>query len=389
MFMIIKMVQYPCVEVFPKSGTGMNKGTLRAIFQKDALWKSGDVGKATVTFGSQRCAGCAPDASWSLVGKNVDSGWGPSMNLGFIDPPYIDFTFNGKTYSYTTDFKNATRNYCSTGPNTCSSGWVPGATVIHEFCHALGMLHEHQNNLFNSNSIKLDKNAVIEYYRNIGMTAEDASNNVLTRYSCETGDCQYEGSRFDARSIMLYALPDDWVIGTNPTKPNFILSELDKEWLRKQYPVDNNNMPRITFQFTDVSEPIWKQAWTTKTIIENLAPIVGVKFSFIFMDGTSFNTSPIEYPNISLPMPEQVTTSSKYLKRCTTTCNTKMCTRRCTYTPYTSTNAKKSNMLAIENFSNDNQQLNTGAIVCIVVFVVLIVIFLFVNSKKKRISRRR
>ena len=115
------------------------------------------------------------------------------------------------------------------------------------------MLHEHQNNLFNSNNIKLNRDAVISYYQNIGMTEADATANVLTRYDCSSSNnCDYVGSMFDPKSIMLYALPDDWVDGPNPTKPNFVLSDLDKQWLTKEYPSKPTEAyPQITVQFID------------------------------------------------------------------------------------------------------------------------------------------
>jgi hypothetical protein len=60
------------------------------------------------------------------------------MNLGFMDPPFEDFTFNGETFKFE-KFKTAKRNYCDTEhSDSCWENWVPGATVVHEFAHALG-----------------------------------------------------------------------------------------------------------------------------------------------------------------------------------------------------------------------------------------------------------
>jgi hypothetical protein len=85
---------------------------------------------------------------------------------------------------------------------------------------------------------------------------------------------------------MLYYLPDNWVIGPNPTYPNFTLSNTDKEWLMIQYPLDRENMPVIEVSFTDMDAPRWKEAWVAKVVEEELSPYVGVIFEFKFTDGT-------------------------------------------------------------------------------------------------------
>lgn len=286
--------EYVCTEVNPIIKS--KDGVFKAIFDVHSIWAPSAVGNITLTFGSADCSGCSPTAAWSLVGSKSNNGSkdSPSMNLGFIDPPYDTFSFNNKTYDFN-DFRDSTRNYCEEGKDSCKPGWVPGATVIHEFCHSLGMLHEHQNNLFKSNSIKLNKEAVIRYYQDIGMTAEDAEANVLTRYDCGSGACDYVGSEFDPKSIMLYALPDDWVEGQNPTKPNFTLSSLDKEWLSKMYPSKpKESYPQITVNFIDPNKRDiqWKQAWVAKCIMEQLLPLVYVGMRFVFADGKSITYTP-------------------------------------------------------------------------------------------------
>jgi len=292
---------------------------MRAIFQKNNVWgKNGQnmTGLLTVTFGSMKCDGCGPTASWSLIGSD-SNGSSPSLNLGFIDPPYSDFTFNGKTYPYK-EFKNATRNYCDldtiTVPSTCTDlsdfhchacepNWVPGATIVHEFMHSLAAVHEHQNNINNSNPIKLNIQTVKDYYHGIGMSDADATANSIERYMDTT---TYEGSEFDPDSIMLYFIPDNWIQGydkpgfKNPTKPNFTLSTLDKQWLQREYPISANTLPNLTVKFVDTKVPEWKCAWTQKIVLENLAPLVGITWSFINTDGSAVTFKPIENPQFSI-----------------------------------------------------------------------------------------
>jgi hypothetical protein len=271
--------QIPCTEVTPKDQqkNASQSKIWSAITLSSALFKPGDKGTITITFGGYTCDGCGPDAAWSQIGKHSNDNY-PSMNLGFIDPPYTSFTFNGVTYNPPA---NAERNYCGNGSTSCRSGWIPGATPIHEFGHALGMLHEHQNNLENSNLIKLNKDAVISYYNKIGMGESGAVTNVLDMYNCTPGvDCDYAGTRFDPDSIMLYALPNDWVIGTNPTKPNFRLSSQDIGWLQQKYPKSSTDQPELTVKFIDRNPEPWKVAWIQKIITETYGPILGVKWIF-------------------------------------------------------------------------------------------------------------
>jgi hypothetical protein len=266
----MKNKNFPCAQMLPsgKFGKGMT-----AIFQRDSIWQPGAKGTISLTFGTTNCQGCDIDAAWSLIGSQSNS-QNISMNLGFIDPPNKDFTFKGENFPLEL-FANEHRNF-EEKPN-----FRAGATVIHEFCHALGMLHEHQNNLNSSNSIHLNPQAVIEYYTENNLGGQEAATiNVLDWYSDVS---LYEGSKYDPDSIMLYPLPDSFIKPgyPNPTKGNFTLSQLDKQWLMKEYPLSSKNYPHLTVKFIDSESPKWKEAWVVKTITENLAPIVGITWTFV------------------------------------------------------------------------------------------------------------
>lgn len=313
-----KRFEAPCV-AGPKSDS-YDKSTLKAVFQKKAVWEKGtdeEKNLILLTFGKQNFPGCSPEAAWSLVGNEARATAAknePTMNLGFIDPPLNDFEYDGVTYKIDEINKeNPLRNnYCSNSCEECTSKkcdtteckncksdnkydcdncWIPGATVVHEFCHAMGMLHEHQNNMNETNEIKLSVGNVYNYYKKIGMTKEDAEFNVIKRFECKGDDCDYVGSDYDPDSIMLYHIPDEWVQnGDNPTKPNYKLSATDKNWLLKQYP-KTENYPVIRVKLMDTDTPEWKMAWVIKNVKENIIPTAYIGFIFDFK-GTEHRVEP-------------------------------------------------------------------------------------------------
>lgn len=141
-----------------------------------------------------------------------------SMNLGWLDEPHSGrFQWKGVTYRFP-----ACASWCGPDQN--------GAVIIHEFGHALGMVHEHQNP---HGGIQWNVDAVMEYFRGPPNHWDDEAIkfNVLDKYSADI----VNASDFDPHSVMLYAYPSDLTLNGMSTKANPYFSKTDIQWLAKVY----------------------------------------------------------------------------------------------------------------------------------------------------------
>jgi len=104
-------------------------------------------------------------------------------------------------------------------------------SILHEFGHALGMIHEHQSP---AGGILWNDPKVYQYYWDqYKWEATDVYNNVLLRYN----EDQANSSEFDPDSIMMYEIPGD-LTDNNVTIGglNCELSEKDKLFIAELYP---------------------------------------------------------------------------------------------------------------------------------------------------------
>lgn len=104
-------------------------------------------------------------------------------------------------------------------------------TVLHEFGHALGAIHEHQSP---ASGIPWDRPAVYEFYSGppTHWSPNQVEENVITRYNGTL--TQY--TEFDPESIMIYPIPEELTVGGYSVEWGTELSAMDKEWIGVCYP---------------------------------------------------------------------------------------------------------------------------------------------------------
>jgi hypothetical protein len=123
---------------------------------------------------------------------------------------------------------------------TMNYGWLdPGTSlreyqrvVRHEFGHALGMIHEHQNPAA-VGKIPWDKPKVYAHYAQQGWSKTDVDFNIFGVYDEDATNF----TEFDPTSIMQYAVPDSLTIGSFAIGWNTALSDHDRQFMRRNYPV--------------------------------------------------------------------------------------------------------------------------------------------------------
>jgi hypothetical protein len=127
---------------------------------------------------------------------------------------------------------------------TMNFGWFDVGTVLHEFGHALGLIHEHQNGLNDSNKIHWNLPKLYRWAkRTQGWNRAMTEKNIVELYD----DNMINGSSYDPKSIMLYFFPASLTTNGRGTKQNLRLSTTDKKVLLEMYPTSSATRTKETF----------------------------------------------------------------------------------------------------------------------------------------------
>ena len=157
--------------------------------------------EASDSQGDIRVAFQQGNGSWSYLGthaQHIDAGE-PTMNFGWLTPESSD-----------DDVRRV---------------------VLHEFGHAIGLIHEHQNP---QKPIDWNRAAVIADLSGPPNNWDEATID-FNMFDAAVAN-EHNFTAFDPRSIMMYAFPPEWTTDGFSTDENVELSPTDKQFIAQEYP---------------------------------------------------------------------------------------------------------------------------------------------------------
>jgi hypothetical protein len=202
------------------------QGRTRAISPIGKSWMNGSTLRVRFIDGSSaEQAKAREQAGWWMQVANLKFDFNNASNAEIR----IKFDPNDGAWSYIgTDCRGIPLN-----EPTMNLGFLDGGTAAHEFGHAIGLAHEHQNP---AGGIQWNEAVVIrEMAGSPNFWDEQTTrHNILRKYTAD----QLNGTAFDPASIMLYFFPASWTLNGIATRQNDVLSSLDKEFIAgaKMYP---------------------------------------------------------------------------------------------------------------------------------------------------------
>jgi serralysin len=214
------------------AGKAAGAGTTRAALQKDAKWKSGDTIKVAFLGGDAKLRKRVQDVAERWVAPGM-----ANLRLVFGSTPAdIRISFVAGDGSWST--VGTTCRKVPSPQATMNFGWIDAdsdeetlrSVVLHEFGHALGLIHEHQNP---AGGIKWNREAVIRELSGPpnNWSVEEIEFNVLDAED----PADIVATVVDPSSIMMYPIPAAWTTNGFSAGSNSDLSDKDKKFIRKQY----------------------------------------------------------------------------------------------------------------------------------------------------------
>jgi hypothetical protein len=217
-------------------------GITRAVFEFRKMWVNGstlrvgfmggDVGKRDIVM---------EQAGWWSAHANLRFQFVPFEGPGTVPDADIRIAFDERDGAWSwigTDCKHVPQN-----EPTMNLGFMHGGTAAHEFGHAIGLGHEHQNPAggieWNEEVVIRDLSGPPNYW-----SEEQIRHNVLNKYSAN----QIRGTTFDPDSLMLYWFPASWTKNGMSSQGNETLSGMDKAFIAgaQAYPKVQTDVVELT-----------------------------------------------------------------------------------------------------------------------------------------------
>jgi serralysin len=180
------------------------------------------------------------DSFQQIKTKQYAKEWTVWANLEFLfvsEAPYdiyIGFTTPGQNHSLLGTISQRAAGASNPSPSMQLGDVRQGtdearirSLVLHEFGHALGLLHEHQNL---NNAMSWDYDAVYAAYSHVSKDVVDQ--NILAT----TSGRLFRKNKMDKESVMMYEFPSSLLTNGRGTQNNFKLSDMDKACMLYRYP---------------------------------------------------------------------------------------------------------------------------------------------------------
>lgn len=210
-------------------------GRTRAALLKDTMWRPGEIITVSFLDGDRAIQQKVKQAALAWVAPGM-----ANLTLQFLHQKTkgdirISFKYAGSWSVLGTS--------CRRMPNrrkpTMNFGWLDGNSsddeirrvVCHEFGHALGLVHEHQNPggaiAWNREQVIKDLSGAPNFW-----PIDVIEHNMFEPYARS----ETNFTTLDPCSIMMYPIPAKWTYDGFSTDLNTNLSALDREFIRSQYP---------------------------------------------------------------------------------------------------------------------------------------------------------
>jgi len=219
-----------CMAVGPRTGP---RGT-RAAVLKDFAWEPGQTITVRFLSGSQelRARVAAVAAEWTTA---------TTANLRFVvvDRGRADIRISFVAGDGSWSTIGTVAGQVAQAEATMNYGWLTDDSpedelrrvVLHEFGHAIGLIHEHQNP---QHPIDWNRDAVIRDLSGPpnSWDLETIEHNMFAHYT----QAEVEATNTDPKSIMMYPIPLAWTNDGFSAALNDELSPLDRELVSRSYP---------------------------------------------------------------------------------------------------------------------------------------------------------
>ncbi len=177
-----------------------------------------------------------------IVEKRINPLISPHLKFNFVDDKdlaVIRIQFN-ELGGCSSKIGSQAKQVTDRSLPTMQFAWFDVGTVLHEFGHAVGLIHEHQNP--KGNDIEWDKTELYKWGNDQGWGRDKVDEQIINRMKLNS----INGSEYDPKSIMLYFYPPKVTTNKKGTSQNLVLSDTDKNTIKDQYG-DSNMTTGQTF----------------------------------------------------------------------------------------------------------------------------------------------